>query len=101
MSPPRPPLKDRCLTASIPAEKEPEAMPEIGPNFTTVKGWILEAAAESNIVMSTRRAKKMAGDYIDRNDPDAYMRITHRDPVGEGVARRWMEFKHNMETVTA
>lgn len=72
-------------------------MPEISPNFTTVKGWILEAAAEANIVISTRRAKKMAGDYIDRNDPSTYNRLVYNDPVGEGVARRWMEFKHTLE----
>jgi hypothetical protein len=85
----------RCLTASIPAEKEPSAVPESSPNFVTVKGWILDAATESNMVMSVRRAKKLAGDYLARTDPDDYLRITHSDPVGEGVARRWMDFKHN------
>jgi hypothetical protein len=76
-------------------------MPDGSPNFTTVKGWILDAAAESNMVMSVRRAKKMAGDYLNRTDPDAYLRITHSDPVGEGVARRWMDFKHNPAPVNA
>jgi hypothetical protein len=76
-------------------------MSEIAPNFTTVKGWILEAAAESNMVMSVRRAKKLAGDYLARNDPDAYKRFTYSDPVGEGVARRWMDFQHNVASVTA
>jgi len=76
-------------------------MPENVPNFTTIKGWILEAAAESNMVMSVRRAKKMAGDYLDRNDPDAYNRLGYADPVGEGVARRWIEFKHNLESVAS
>ncbi|WP_160664106.1 hypothetical protein [Pseudarthrobacter sp. ATCC 49987] len=76
-------------------------MPEIGPNFTTVKGWILEAAADANVVMSVRRAKKTAGDYLDRNDPESYLRITHSDPVGEGVARRWMDFKHNSAPANA
>lgn len=72
-------------------------MPETIPNFTTVKGWILEAAAESNLIMSVRRAKGLAGEYLTRNDPDAYKRFTYGDPVGEGVARRWMDFKHNEE----
>lgn len=76
-------------------------MSESIPNFTTVKGWILEAAAESNVVMSTRRAKKLAGDYLTKNDPDAYIRIAYKDPVGEAVARRWMEFKHNLEAQRA
>ncbi|GAA4047631.1 hypothetical protein GCM10023063_38740 [Arthrobacter methylotrophus] len=76
-------------------------MPENIPTFTTIKSWILEAAAESNIVMSTRRAKKMAGDYLTRNDPDSYSRLAYSDPVGESVARRWMEFKHNPESVAA
>lgn len=76
-------------------------MPENIPNFTTIKRWILESAAEENMVMSVRRAKKMAGDYLSRNDPDAYSRLTYSDPVGEGVARRWTEFKHNLEAVAA
>ena len=67
------------------------------PNFTTVKGWILEAAAESGLAMSVRRAKGLAGEYLTRNDPDAYKRFTYGDPVGEGVARRWMDFHHNLE----
>lgn len=70
-------------------------MSENNPNFTTVKRWILEAAAESSLVMSVRRAKALAGEYLARNDPDAYKRFTYGDPVGEGVARRWMDFKHN------
>jgi HKD family nuclease len=74
---------------------------ESAPGFVTVKGWILGAAAESNMVMSVRRAKKLAGDYLTRTDPEAYLRITHSDPVGEGVARRWMDFKHNMSPVNA
>lgn len=76
-------------------------MPENIPNFTTIKGWILEAAAESHVVMSVRRAKGLAGDYLTKNDPDAYKRFTYGDPVGEGVARRWMDFKHNLEPVPA
>ncbi|QOD04884.1 hypothetical protein [Pseudarthrobacter sp. BIM B-2242] len=76
-------------------------MPENAPNFTTVKRWILEAAAESGTVMSVRRAKKMAGDYLDRNDPEAYKRLIYSDPVGEGVARRWVEFKHYVGPVPA
>lgn len=76
-------------------------VPENTPNFTTIKRWILESAIESNIVMSTRRAKKMAGDYLARNDPDSYNRLAYHDPVGEGVVRRWMEFKHNSGPVTA
>lgn len=70
-------------------------MPAVLPNFTTLKGWILEAAAESNVKMSVRQAKKVAGDYLTQNDPDLYKRITHLDPVGEGVASRWMDFSHN------
>lgn len=76
-------------------------MSENIPNFTTVKGWILEAAAESNLVMSVRRAKGLAGEYLAKNDPDAYKRFTYGDPVGEGVARRWMDFKHNMTALSA
>jgi hypothetical protein len=76
-------------------------VPGIGPNFVTVKGWILDAAAEANMVMSVRRAKKMAGDYLNRSDPDTYNRLVYADPVGEGVARRWMDFKHNLETGAA
>jgi hypothetical protein len=76
-------------------------MPEKNPNFTTVKRWVLESAAESNMVMSVRRAKGLAGDYLAGNDPDAYKRFTYSDPVGEGVARRWMDFNHNLETVSA
>lgn len=75
-------------------------MPASTPNFTTIKGWILEAAAEVNVVMSVRRAKKMAGAYLDRSDPETYNRLAYSDPVGEGVARRWMDFKHNTESVT-
>jgi hypothetical protein len=74
-------------------------MPEKNPNFTTVKRWILESAAECNVVMSVRRAKKMAGDYLAKNDPDAYKRFTYGDPVGEGVASRWMDFNHNLAAV--
>lgn len=76
-------------------------MQENSPNFTTVKGWILEAAAESSVSMSVRRAKGMAGEYLAKNDPDNYKRFTYGDPVGEGVARRWMDFSHNMEAVAA
>ena len=76
-------------------------MPENIPNFTTVKGWILEAAAESHLTMSVRRAKELAGEYLAKNDPDAYKRFTYGDPVGEGVARRWMDFKHNFEGLAA
>jgi hypothetical protein len=102
MRPPRAkPDQDRCRTASIQAEKGCEAMPENSPNFTTIKRWILEAAADSNMVMSTRRAKKMAGDYLDSQDPANYKRLAYNDPVGEGVARRWDEFKHNMAAVSA
>jgi hypothetical protein len=72
-------------------------MPETTPNFTTIKRWILEAAADCNMVVSTRRAKKLAGDYLTQNDPEAYNCLVYSDPVGEGVARRWMDFKHNME----
>lgn len=70
-------------------------MPAALPNFTTLKGWILEAAAESNTKMSVRAAKKLAGDYLIQNDPDLHKRITHADPVGEGVASRWVDFNHN------
>lgn len=93
--------QDRCRTAGIPAEGRSDALPEGRPNFTTIKRWILEAAADSNMVMSVRSAKKMAGDYLDRNDPDTYNRLGYSDPVGEGVARRWMDFKHNSEAGAA
>jgi hypothetical protein len=76
-------------------------MPENSPNFTTIKRWILDAAAESNMVMSVRRAKKIAGDYLDGQDPANYKRLAYHDPVGEGVARRWAEFKHNTESSAA
>lgn len=64
------------------------------PSFTTIKKWILEAARDSNTKMSVRHAKKLAGDYLTQNDPDYYKRITHADPVGEGVAKRWTDFRH-------
>lgn len=70
-------------------------MPTAPPSFTIIKKWILEAARESNMKMSVRHAKKLAGDYLTQNDPDYYKRITHADPVGEGVARRWTEFHHH------
>jgi hypothetical protein len=76
-------------------------VPENSPNFTTIKRWILESAAESNTVMSVRRAKGLAGDYLAQNDPESYRRQVYADPVGEGVARRWMDFNHNLETVSA
>jgi hypothetical protein len=94
-------LKDRCQTASPQAENRDSDVPENSPNFTTIKRWILEAAAESNMVMSVRRAKKMAGDYLDTKDPANYNRLAYHDPVGEGVARRWAEFKHNMQSSAA
>jgi fructose 1,6-bisphosphatase len=71
-------------------------MPENQPSFVLIKGWILAAAAETGTVMSVRRAKKLAGDYLAKNDPEAYRRQAYADPVGEGVARRWMDFKHNL-----
>jgi hypothetical protein len=74
-------------------------MPENQPSFVLIKGWILAAAAEAGTVMSVRRAKGLAGDYLARNDPDAYKRFTYGDPVGEGVARRWMDFNHNLAAV--
>ncbi|MDI3194801.1 hypothetical protein QK290_10630 [Pseudarthrobacter sp. AL07] len=75
-------------------------MPENPPSFVQIKGWILAAAAEAGTVMSVRRAKKLAGDYLAKNDPESYRRLTYADPVGEGVARRWMDFKHNAAQVT-
>ena len=70
-------------------------MPTALPGFTTIKKWILEAAGESDTKMSVRHAKKLAGDYLTQNDPDYYKRITHADPVGEGIARRWTDFRHH------
>lgn len=76
-------------------------MPENIPSFVTVKGWIIEAAQESNVFMSVRKAKSLAGEFLAKSDPDEYKRITHGDPVGEGVARRWAEFKTNYDTAVA
>lgn len=69
-------------------------MPENPPNFILIKGWILAAAADIGIGMSNTRAKKIAGDYLSQNDPESDRRLTYKDPVGEGVARRWREFQH-------
>jgi hypothetical protein len=76
-------------------------MPENKPGFIQVKDWIIEAAAEQGVRMSVRRAKGLAGDYLTKDSPDDYFRLTYSDPIGEGVARRWAEFAHNLERTAA
>lgn len=72
-------------------------MPEPKPSFTQVKTWVLEAAAELDAKMSVRKAKGLAGDFLNAGADDDYKRIVYSDVVGEGVVKRWAEFAHNME----
>ena len=76
-------------------------MPEIKPSFVTVKKWIKEAAVELGSRMSERQAKSLAGDFLNAGSDDDYKRIVYSDPVGEGVAKRWANFKHNLEGAAA
>lgn len=64
--------------------------------FTGAKKQLLIWAGEMGERLSVRHAKSIAGQVFDAADADDYKRIIHGDPVGEGVARRWMDFKHNL-----
>lgn len=64
--------------------------------FTGAKKQLLTWAKEMGERLSVRDAKSIAGAVVNAADADDYKRIIHGDPVGEGVARRWMDFKHNM-----
>ncbi|WP_336715398.1 hypothetical protein [Arthrobacter sp. USHLN218] len=75
-------------------------MPEILPylqalGFVGAKTWLLAQAEEAGQKLSVRKAKDLAGRAMDCINPDEYKRILYSDPVGEGIAKRWMDFNHN------
>ena len=65
-------------------------------SFTEIKKELQAWAVAAGERMSVRDAKGIAGQIVNATDADDYKRIIHGDPVGEGVARRWMDFKHNL-----
>lgn len=68
--------------------------------FVGIKAELLAWAKAAGERLSVRDAKGIAGQVVNAKDVDDYKRITHEDPVGEGIARRWIEFKHNLQGVT-
>ncbi|WP_104086523.1 hypothetical protein [Arthrobacter sp. GMC3] len=85
-------------------ENDPEHdfLAELRPmGFVGAKNRLIEWAMEAGERLSVRDAKSIAGAVVNAADMDDYKRITHGDPVGEGVARRWFHFKHNLEVVAA
>lgn len=63
--------------------------------FVGAKNWLISQAAEADQKLSVRKAKELAGKAMETVNPDDYKRILYSDPVGEGIARRWMDFNHN------
>lgn len=80
-------------------ENEFTALQSLG--FVAVKDQLLAWAKEAGERLSIRNAKHVAGLILSAADPDDYKRISHSDPVGEGVAARWFKFKYNDATAAA
>lgn len=63
--------------------------------FVGAKQFFLTEAAMQGAKMSVRAAKGLAGQVMECSSADEYKRITYADPIGEGVAKRWLDFNHN------
>lgn len=69
--------------------------------FVGAKQYFLTEAAMQGTRMSVRTAKGLAGEVMSCASADDYKRITYSDPVGEGIAKRWLEFRCNDEQTIA
>lgn len=66
--------------------------------FVAAKEQLRAWAKDAGERLSVRDAKHIAGLIVSATDSDDYRRLCYSDPVGEGIAARWFNFKHNPAT---